>query len=311
MMKKLSIKTINKNNKQGLEKTINSVISQTFYNKIQFIIIDGNSNDGSREILDPSKYIVISEPDNGIFNAMNKGINLAEGEYCLFLNSGDYLISNTIIEEVYNLLDTNTDIISFPYIYYPSQILRTPPSEDKLLDIFLYWSLPHHSTFIKTSLLKDRPYDESFEILGDADLFFDLLIMQSKSYKTYSNNICFVDDGGISKQKNYECRIERRKMFLKYPSCSKNPKIKNYLDRNNFPTIFVAIKDFDKVTKETLESIDKQIYPNIQIIDYIKDLREKNIPIIIIEHDDILTENYVKDFFNNYIFQHSFNRDKI
>ena len=71
---KISIITINKNNKNGLRKTIQSVILQTYFDKIDFIVIDGDSKDGSKDILDPSLYYCVSEPDSGIFNAMNKGI---------------------------------------------------------------------------------------------------------------------------------------------------------------------------------------------------------------------------------------------
>ena len=71
---KISIITINKNNKNGLRKTIQSVILQTYFDKIDFIVIDGDSKDGSKDILDPSLYYCVSEPDLGIFNAMNKGI---------------------------------------------------------------------------------------------------------------------------------------------------------------------------------------------------------------------------------------------
>ena len=90
---KLSIVTINYNDAIGLERTIQSVITQTFKD-FEYIIIDGNSTDGSKEII--KKYsekiqVAISEPDTGIYNAMNKGAALAKGEYLLFLNSGDNL----------------------------------------------------------------------------------------------------------------------------------------------------------------------------------------------------------------------------
>ena len=92
-MKKLSIITINLNNYLGLEKTIKSVICQTFDN-YEFIIIDGGSKDLSIDIIKRYENKVtfwISESDSGIYNAMNKGIRFAKGEFCLFLNSGDYL----------------------------------------------------------------------------------------------------------------------------------------------------------------------------------------------------------------------------
>ena len=93
---KLSIITINLNNCKGLEKTIKSVISQRFTD-YEFIVIDGGSDDESLECIKAHRNYIhywVSEPDKGIYNAMNKGIAQAEGDYCLFLNSGDWLVEN-------------------------------------------------------------------------------------------------------------------------------------------------------------------------------------------------------------------------
>ena len=101
-MNKIDIITINLNNADGLKKTIESVVNQTKFDLINYIIIDGGSTDGSLDIIkqyqDKIDYWV-SEKDNGIYNAMNKGIKHIGGDgYCLFLNSGDYLHSNDVIE---------------------------------------------------------------------------------------------------------------------------------------------------------------------------------------------------------------------
>ena len=88
---KLSIITINYNNREGLKKTINSVINQTFRD-FEYILIDGGSEDGSKEIIlqhEAQFSYWRSEKDHGIYNAMNKGILAAKGDYLLFLNSGD------------------------------------------------------------------------------------------------------------------------------------------------------------------------------------------------------------------------------
>ena len=103
---KLSVITINFNNKEGLAKTIVSVVGQTTRD-FEWIIIDGGSTDGSRELIENnSDYITyyVSEPDKGIYNAMNKGIVASHGEYLLFLNSGDYLYNKDVIEQVIPLL---------------------------------------------------------------------------------------------------------------------------------------------------------------------------------------------------------------
>ena len=101
----LSIITVNYNNKSGLIRTLNSIKNQesVFF---EHIIIDANSTDGSKDaILLYEKEITfplywVSEPDNGIYDGMNKGIKQAHGEYLFFLNSGDTLISNTILQEI-------------------------------------------------------------------------------------------------------------------------------------------------------------------------------------------------------------------
>ena len=101
-MPKLSIITINLNNAEGLRKTIPSVISQT-YCDFEYIVIDGGSTDGSVDVIkkyaDKLSYWV-SEPDAGIYNAMNKGIRKAGGEYCQFLNSGDWLVAPDVTERM-------------------------------------------------------------------------------------------------------------------------------------------------------------------------------------------------------------------
>ena len=99
---KLSIITVNLNNKDGLQKTINSIIFQTIKN-FEWIVIDGGSTDGSKELIEANKNHItywVSEQDSGIYDAMNKGIKKAKGDYLLFINSGDYLCSNDTVERI-------------------------------------------------------------------------------------------------------------------------------------------------------------------------------------------------------------------
>ena len=111
-MKKLSIITINRNNSAGLHKTIESVVSQTFTD-YEYIIIDGASTDGSVDIIKQYANKItswVSEPDKGIYNAMNKGILKATGEYLLFLNSGDSLHTYNVLNEIFRK-EINSKII--------------------------------------------------------------------------------------------------------------------------------------------------------------------------------------------------------
>ena len=113
MNPKISVITISYNNKEGLEKSLKSVTSQD-YKDFEYIVIDGGSNDGSKEILEKYSDKInywVSEPDKGIYNAMNKGIEVANGEYLLFINSGDELFSSGILTEVVPELN-GADIIA-------------------------------------------------------------------------------------------------------------------------------------------------------------------------------------------------------
>ena len=103
---KLSIITINLNNKADLQKTIDSIFTQTC-KEFEWVIIDGGSTDGSVELIKETLQYInywVSEPDKGIYNAMNKGIKASHGEYLLFLNSGDYLYDSSVIHNVLPLL---------------------------------------------------------------------------------------------------------------------------------------------------------------------------------------------------------------
>src|SRR5688572_27521016 len=100
-MPKISIITINYNNLDGLKRTVDSVVNQT-WQEFEYIVIDGGSTDGSGAYIESKSkhfHYWVSEPDKGIYNAMNKGIVKATGEYLLFLNSGDHFFNDTVLEK--------------------------------------------------------------------------------------------------------------------------------------------------------------------------------------------------------------------
>ena len=144
---------------KGLESTIKSVDSQTNKN-FEFIIVDGASNDGSLELIKKYDHVItrwVSEPDSGIYNAMNKGLSLATGDYCLFLNSGDILATDDALWQVERYMEANkfaADIYYADAEFSNSQgnVQRVYP--DRLsLDFFYYDSLCHQAIFYKRELL--------------------------------------------------------------------------------------------------------------------------------------------------------------
>ena len=195
----ITIVTINLNNKEGLKKTIESVINQSFFNKIEYVIIDGGSTDGSKEVIEQYQDMLVywcSEPDGGIFPAMNKSIEHINGEYVLFLNSGDILNNNNVIERVYGELDKDI-VYGNEYKVNNRRTLATYP--DKLTEAFFKKSaLPHQSTFIRAELLKQRGYSEKWKVLGDWSWLRERIMVDGVSYKHLKFPISDYDLNGFS-----------------------------------------------------------------------------------------------------------------
>lgn len=202
---KVSIITINFNNANGLERTIKSVCEQT-YQDIEYIIIDGGSTDNSVDVIkvheDKISYWV-SESDKGIYNAMNKGTAQAHGEYCLFLNSGDKLFSPKSLENVIQQV-SDADIISCDLIVDDDEINGYVSPPDEITPAFMFRrGVPHPSTLIKTSVIKQYDYREDFKIISDWIFFYETLIRNDASYQHISLPLSvFYTDGISSKNKN-------------------------------------------------------------------------------------------------------------
>jgi len=200
---KLSIITINYNNAAGLKKTVESIIPYCSKD-VEYIVIDGNSTDGSIDIIrkyaDRIDYWV-SEPDKGIFNAMNKGTEKARGEYLLYINSGDIINNDVPINEITGTL-TGEDLIYYDIAVVDenkgSRFIKTC---DDYLDFkfFVESTLPHQSTFIKREfILEYGGYDETMKLGGDWALFTDAVCLKKCSYKHISTYFTTYFMDGIS-----------------------------------------------------------------------------------------------------------------
>lgn len=183
---RINIVTINLNNKKGLERTIQSVTSQTFFDIIDYIIIDGGSTDGSKEVIESvadKLHYWCSEQDNGIFNAMNKSLEHLTGDYVLFLNSGDHFNANNVVQRVCEHLD-GTDIVYGNELFCSSTHSWTSTYPATLNeDFFRRSALPHQSTFIKVELMKAHPYREDRVIAGDWTFFREAIMKYNATYK--------------------------------------------------------------------------------------------------------------------------------
>lgn len=213
-MTKLTIITINYNNKQGLIKTFDSIRNQTCRG-FQYIVIDGASSDGSREIIEKNSDIIdkwISEPDKGIYNAMNKGVNISDGTFCLFLNSGDSLYDKNTIDHSIPELDTVYDFITGNiWKDRNGKCVKTSSTTPMSITInhFISSTLSHPATFIKKELLIKRPYDESLKIVSDWKFFLECVLFEKIKYKRINVDISIFDCSGISSTNAELNQIER------------------------------------------------------------------------------------------------------
>lgn len=190
MPTKLTIITINYNNLEGLKRTMESVINQT-WQEFEYIVIDGGSTDRSAEYIESQNGNIdywVSEPDKGIYNAMNKGIAKATGEYLLFLNSGDHLNDSTVLEKInVHLKDEEMIYFNIREIRGNSMWIKKCPQEITFSHLFRF-TIPHQSTFIQKSLFERVGlYDENLKIVSDWKFFI-------LAFSKYNATYIYVDD---------------------------------------------------------------------------------------------------------------------
>lgn len=214
-MQKISVITINYNNANGLEKTMHSVFIQD-YAAIEFIVIDGGSDDGSADIAAQYKNRLayfISEKDNGIYHAMNKGIQQATGEYLMFLNSGDYLLHKTSISSIFS--ETQRDEILYAQLQTEKGPVVYPASPDFLF--FFKNSIGHPASFIQQELFnKFGMYNESYRIVADWEFFLRTIVKEKVSTRYFEYPLTFYNLDGMSNHAdNIALQLKERASVLK------------------------------------------------------------------------------------------------
>lgn len=226
MKNKISIITINYNDAEGLRKTLASVASQT-YTDIEHIIVDGASTDGSVDVIreyetinlsstNPIRIVWVSEKDKGIYDAMNKGVAKASGEYLLFLNGGDIMASDTVVENVLSYLTDTDFIIGRSYFSKDGKRCGASPllSEKDMSMYYMYLhGINHQSAFIRRSLLINTPYDTRVKINADWLFFVQTIVMRSATVKFVDLFFSDFDLTGVSS--NNEAVLKEREEVLK------------------------------------------------------------------------------------------------
>jgi glycosyltransferase involved in cell wall biosynthesis len=216
---KISVVTVSLNRGYEIEKTIVSVIEQT-YSNFEYLIIDGGSEDNTIEVVEKYKERLdfVSEKDNGIYNAMNKGIKKATGDFLIFLNAGDYFASASSLEALAASC-SNWDLVYGDILVNQNEIKAIKKYPNILdLEYFINDTLPHPGTLIRRSLfLKTGLFNEQNKIASDWEFFIKGILKFQASYKHIDTVITVFNADGISSlAENQELiRTEKEQVLAK------------------------------------------------------------------------------------------------
>ena len=174
-MIKVSVITVCYNAEKTIERTVESVISQSYPN-FEYVIVDGGSRDSTLDIIEKYSLNIsslISEPDNGIYDAMNKGGQISTGMYVIFMNSGDIFVDNNV------LLNLFSNIHDFPDVIYGNTVLlysygKFLVKAKSLSELNRHMIFCHQSSLVKREIIANHPFDSHFKIAADYGLFYNL-----------------------------------------------------------------------------------------------------------------------------------------
>jgi glycosyltransferase involved in cell wall biosynthesis len=218
----VSIITVCYNTADSIEKTIISVLNQSYIN-IEYIIVDGKSTDGTINIV--KKYEkkisrIISEADDGIYHAMNKGVKNAHGDWIYFLNSGDFLSNNDVVQNVISsyLKNRNAsiiygDIIVYDhYIYDSLEMYRPTP-----FHVMTRGGINHQAIFAKKELLQQsEPFDLKCRVFADYNWLLKSIYIYGAKLHYVAQPIAFYQMNGYSQKNFKKCFPERLEIVRKY-----------------------------------------------------------------------------------------------
>jgi glycosyltransferase involved in cell wall biosynthesis len=227
---KISVVTVCYNAEKLIEETILSVINQT-YSDIEYIIIDGASTDDTMNIV--NKYrdriaIIVSEPDKGIFDAMNKSLAYINGQYVIFMNAGDKFYDKHIVSKAFDNIDKDYDLVygdvvwqtAHGYMYKKASPVYLINNVSKKDLIYKSQGISHQALFTNSCILKKIKFDLKYPIGADYDTTAKIFFLESKAMYYVSAPISIYDDrnGGFSHDQIIQCYKERFDMFNYKPS---------------------------------------------------------------------------------------------
>jgi glycosyltransferase involved in cell wall biosynthesis len=256
-----------------LKKTRESIISQT-YGDYEWIVIDGGSTDGTKEFLqehaDEMSYWC-SEKDKGVYNAQNKGTSQASGDYCIYMNAGDTFYDKEVLEKVFSEVHEE-DILygDWAQVFPNGKKKYIEPGNSVDYAFFFVDNICHQAMFIKTSLLKESPYDETYRLYADWAKWTEFAY-KGKTFKYIHQRICYFMMDGMSAENEENNEKERKRVIEEcYPGSLKSMMLK--------------WKEFTVIQNQLLRDSQIENQQNISrsqqamkgIADEIEKLRKKN-----------------------------------
>lgn len=265
---KISIVTVSFNSVKTIEQTISSVINQKYEN-IEYIIVDGGSTDGTVDVIKKYEDYIsfwVSEPDKGIYNAMNKGINFAQGDYIQFLNSDDCFSHYGVVSITNGILIKNPliDVLSYK-IWIVNEKNKLQSSYDNKInenDIYNGKMIPHPGMVVRSTLLKEEGFDERYKIASDYNLFLILRLLKKCNFYFSSEHVVFFSDAGIG---STELRYgEHAKIMKKFDLSSK--EIKRYERKSKNTFIYRIKKNMERRYLKKIEQMGKSFLEKMKLI---------------------------------------------
>lgn len=255
---KISIITVSFNAADTIEQTIISVMEQT-YKEIEYIVIDGGSNDGTVDILKKYDDFIsywCSEPDNGIYDAMNKGVKISSGDYIQIIGSDDCLLDKNTIQKVVESINEDTDIFSASRYEvsekYKCQVLKGNESARKIKNGELPW-MPHTGVFVSSQYMKKHLFDTSYKIVADYKFLLTAYMDEKIKFQYVDFPVAYFSLGGVSNNGGDQLRKERERLFdelnlretfsvksVDYDIKKWKIILKNFLDKTNMLAVVLC-----------------------------------------------------------------------
>lgn len=254
---KVSVITVTYNDLPGLRRTVKSVLRQD-YGNWEYIVVDGASNDGTRSYLETEsrgQIKWISEPDGGIYEAMNKGTGMASGDYCIFINAGDCFVNSHVLSSILPYLD-GSDLVTGNLVYVDERgrVNGYVPSKGCFTFENLFQSaIPHQASFIRRDVLLAHPYDESLRLVSDWKFFLELRLTPTVTFRDADIDICFFRAGGATARNRELGARERQSVLSGYPEYKHiwdSPYKPSFLQKAYRKLLYYRIKVFYSLSRD-------------------------------------------------------------